>query len=95
MATVRVPAIQGTTPTHQGQVVPEAARVDQGPVVAAAVVPVAVPAAVPVAQAPAVPAPAATNKNKTAGGTKGGILYPHPKKYKKKCNLFPFFTFNN
>jgi hypothetical protein len=61
--------VQGTG--HQDPAVPAAARVDQGPEVAAAEVPVAVPAEDPVvpeedpvAQAPAVPAPAATNKNK-------------------------------
>ena len=61
MATVRVPAVQGTE--LQNPAVPEAARVDQDP---AAVVPVAVPAvqaAGPVAQAPAVPVPTTTNNN--------------------------------
>ncbi len=53
VATVKVPAVQGTG--HQAPAVPAAARVDQGPVVAAAVVPVAVPAADPVAQAPGGP----------------------------------------
>ena len=76
MATVKVPAVQGSG--HQDPAVPAAARVDQGPAVAAAVVPVAVPAEDPVVPeaaqdlvvpaVPAVPDPVATNKMNNCGG---------------------------
>ena len=77
---VRVPAVQGTT--HQDPAVPAA----ELQVVAPAGVPVD-----PVAQAPAVPVdparvavvPAATNKNKTAGGTNGDKMTLSPVCIKK------------